>query len=480
MSGAAPMNARVLAPELPDSLAWINAGQAPSLAALRGRVVLLHFWTFDSVNCLNALADLRYLESKYHDGLSVIGVHTPKYDYQTQSAPVLKAVNRCHIRHPVASDPDYALWRGYGVQSWPSFAIVDAEGRFAALLTGEGRRDEADAIIGQLLDEAAARDLRVYESSVATVRPEPRMPLQFPGKLIATASALWISDSGNNRVLECDHSGRILRQIGSGNPGLWDGRNREAGFNNPQGLAIMQDALYVADAGNHAVRRVLLHTGEVTTVAGSGALGHDLPGETQDPKQVRMSAPNDLAAHEDKLYIAVSGQHQVWRLDLGRNRLAVLAGNGRFGTNDGDALAASFAQPCALGLFGQQLIVLDAAGSAVRSIDLAEQRVTTLVGAGPYEFGDAGGKRDSARLQNPLGLCVDPRGLAFIADSYNGKVKALNLRSGELRALNLPYHLQEPGGISLAANALWIANTNGHEIVRVDLATGQVQHLTIV
>lgn len=473
------VNARVVAPELPDSVAWINAAQAPSLSALRGRVVLLYFWTFDSVNCLNALADVRYLETKYHDGLSVISVHTPKYDYQLQAAPVLKAVNRCHIRHPVANDPDYSLWRGYGVQSWPSFAIIDAQGRFAGLLSGEGRRDEADALIGHLLDEAAAQDLRVYESSVATVRPEPRMPLQFPGKVLATSTSVWIADSGNNRILECDHSGRLLRQIGSGNPGYWDGRNREPGFNNPQGLALVQDALYVADTGNHAVRRVLLQTGDVTTVAGTGTLGHDLPGEGQDPKQVRMSAPVDLAAFEDKLFIAVSGQHQVWRLDLGRNRLGVLAGNGRLGLGDGEGVDASFAQPSAVGLYGTQLIVLDAAASAVRSINLPDRRVTTLVGVGPYEFGDANGKRDSARLQNPLGVCIDARGLAFIADSYNGKIKALNLRTGELRALNLNYRLSEPSGISMAANALWIANTNAHEIVRVDLATGQVKHLTI-
>jgi sugar lactone lactonase YvrE len=132
-----------------------------------------------------------------------------------------------------------------------------------------------------------------------------------------------------------------------------------------------------------------------------------------------------------------------------------------------------------MALSGDQLFVVDAASSAVRVIDLAERRVSTMIGAGPYEFGDAAGKRDTARLQNPLGICVDPRGLAFVADSYNCKIKALNLRTGELRTLNLPYHLLEPSGISLAANALWVANTNAHEVVRIDLATGQVRHLTI-
>ena len=473
------MNARVVAPELPDSLQWINAAEPPNLAALRGRVVLLHFWTFDSVNCANALADLRYLESKFHDGLSVIGVHTPKYEYQRQAAPVLKAVNRWHIRHPVANDPEYALWRGYGVQSWPSFAVIDAQGRFAGLVVGEGRREEAEGMIGQLLDEAAASDLRVYETSVATVRPEPRMPLQFPGKVLATPTALWIADSGNNRILECDHGGRILRQFGTGSAALVDGRGREAAFNNPQGLMLLHDVLYVADTGNHAVRKIVLQSGEVGTVAGTGSIGHDLPGEASDPRQTRMSAPTDLVAVDGKLYITISGQHQIWVFDPVRNRLAVLAGNGRLGLRDGDGVDASFAQPSGIAVFDRQLIVADAASSAIRSINLDDRQVSTLIGTGPYEFGDAAGKRDVARLQNPLGLCVDPRGLAFVADSYNGKIKALNLRTGEIRPLNLPYHLHEPSGISMAANALWVANTNAHEVVRVDLATGQIKRVAI-
>ena len=74
---------------------------------------------------------------------------------------------------------------------------------------------------------------------------------------------------------------------------------------------------------------------------------------------------------------------------------------------------------------------------------------------------------------------MDARGLVFIADSYNGKIKALNLRTTEVRTLNLPYTLQEPSGIALGANSLWIANTNAHEVVRVDLSSGQIKRLTI-
>lgn len=473
------MNARIAAPELPPSLDWVNTDTPPNLAALRGRVTLLNFWTFDCVNCRNVLPDLRFLENKYHDGLSVIGVHTPKFEYQRHSEPVLKAVNRNHIRHPVANDPEYLLWQAYGVDSWPTLAVIDAQGQLAALLPGEGRRQEADTLIAQLLDEAATQDLRVYESDVATGRPEARAPLRFPSRLVVGESSLWISDSGHNRILECAHDGRILRQYGSGNPGYWDGRGRDAGFTDPQGLALGKDMLFVADTGNHAVRRVRLLSGDVDTVAGTGAPGHDLPNESLEPVKVAMSAPADVAVLGDNVYIAVSGQNQIWQLDMVRNKLVMLAGSGQLGLTDGVGATASFAQPSSLSLIGQQLVIADAASSSVRLLRLLDNRVSTLVGMGLYDFGDAAGKREAARLQHPLAVCADARGLIFVADSYNGKIKAINMRSGDVRTLNLPYRLQEPAGLALGAGALWVANTNAHEIVRVDLSSGQIRRLTI-
>lgn len=473
------MNARIAAPELPTSLDWVNTDTPPNLAALHGRVTLIHFWTFDCVNCRNVLPDLRYLENKYHDGLSVIGVHTPKFGYQRHGEPVLKAVNRNHIRHPVANDPDYLLWQAYGVDSWPTLAVIDAQGQLAALLPGEGRRQEADTLIAHLLDEAAAQDLRVYESDVATVRPEARAMLRFPSRLAVGESCLWISDSGHNRILECTHDGRILRQFGSGNPGYWDGRGKDAGFTDPHGLALGKDMLFVADTGNHAVRRVRLLSGDVDTVAGTGTAGHGLPNENLEPAQVGMSAPADVAVLGENVYIAVSGQNQIWQLDMVRNKLVVLAGSGQLGLTDGVGVTASFAQPVSMSLIGQQLVIADAAASAVRLLRLLDNRVSTLAGMGLYDFGDAVGKREDARLQHPLAVCADARGLIFVADSYNGKIKAINMRSGDVRALNLPYRLQEPAGLALGAGALWVANTNAHEIVRVDLSNGQIRRLTI-
>lgn len=466
--------------EFPAQLEWVNTPQPPQPDTLRGRVTLLYFWTYDDVHSVNLLTDLAWLQNRYHDGLCVIGVHTPRYDGQRQAAAVLKAVNRHHLRHPVASDPGFALWRKLGVQAWPSVVLLDAQLRPVAIFTGEGHRHEIDRRIADLLDDAIAQDIRVYESWPAVSRSEPRLPLAFPARVIASEQYLYIADTAHHRVLETTHEGRILRQFGSGNAGYWDGRLVDCGLSAPQGLALGKDSLYIADSGNHAIRRVRLLQGDVETVAGTGKAGRDRPQQHPEPCAVGLCAPVDLVLHNEHLYFSLAGQHQIWDLDLNRRSLDILAGSGRFGLNDGAGIYASFAQPAGLALIGAVLIVADAGAGAVRAIRLSDRQVTTVVGgAGPWDFGDVAGKRDVVRLQHPLGVAADPRGLVFVADSYNSKLKAINLKSGETRSFALPYRFHEPEGVSLAQGALWIANTNAHEIVRVDLASGSCRRIPV-
>ncbi|HSX61895.1 MAG TPA: thioredoxin-like domain-containing protein [Tahibacter sp.] len=473
------MGQQVEAFEFPAELDWVNTDQVPRRDQLLGRATLLYFWTCDHVNSVNLLADVAWLESRHHDGLCVIGVHTPRYSAQRTAAAVLKAVNRHHLRHPVANDPGFVLWQKLGVQAWPSVVLLDAQARPVAIFTGEGRRQEIDRRITHLLDDAIANDTRVYEGWPAVGRPEPRLPLAFPARVVATDRHLYIADTAHHRVLETTHEGRILRQFGSGNAGYWDGRLVDCGLASPQGLALAKDALYVADTGNHAVRRIRLLAGDVETVIGTGRAGRDRPQQHGEPTAVGLCAPVDLVAHNEHLYVTVAGQHQVWDLDLTRSTLDVLAGSGHFGLQDGAGAYASFAQPAGIAALGPALFVVDAGAGAVRAIRIADRQVTTVVGAGPWEFGDAAGKRDAVRLQHPQGVAVDPRGLVFVADSYNSKLKAINLKNGETRSFSLPYRFHEPEGVSLAGGALWIANTNAHEIVRVDLANGSCQRVAV-
>ena len=459
------------APELPASLEWVNTREPQSLAALRRRVVLLYFWSYENVHCVNLLAGLHQLENKYHDGLTVLGVHTPKYPAQQSGSAVLKAVNRNYVRHPVANDAHWCAWQQYGISAWPSVLLIDCEGNLAGRFVGEGSLRRVDDAVAALLEDAAMRDLRNYTSARTAFRTEPRMPLRFPAHALATADRLYVSDTGHNRILECTHQGRVLRQFGSGNAGYWDGRLADAGFNSPQGLAISNDALYVADTGNHCVRRIRLLRGEVETLLGSGVLGHHTPADCPPGQRIAISAPTAIILSGDRIYIAVSGQHQIWRIDLHTRGIDVLAGSGRGGVRDGNGAECSMAQPGALAMLPGVLVIADAAANAIRQLRLSDLVLTTLAGGGPYLYGKEDGIGTEARFAHPLGLAVDGATL-YVADTLNNRLRAIKVRGGEVSTLPLEWRFHEPQGISFAAGALWVADRNAHEILRVNVETG--------
>lgn len=467
---------RIRAPELPDTLEWVNCDAPVRIADQRGKVVLLDFWTYCCINCQHILPDLHYLEQKYPDALTVIGLHSPKFPNEKVTANVVKAVNRHHIRHPVANDPTRTVWRQYGVRAWPTIIFIDPEGYVVGALPGEGRRRQLDQLIREHLDAAAKRGLRGNGAVAVRPRPEARGPLSFPGKIHAAGGRVYVSDTGHNRVLELRADGSVVRIFGSGSLGLVDGALEEASFNEPQGLVRADEYLYVADTGNHAVRRIDLLRGEVQTVAGTGEQGRYSGERFTDPLKAALNSPWDLAYDDGRLYIAMAGQHQIWCFDLKRNVVEVVAGSGREDLVDGPLRLAALAQPSGLACAGGHLYVADAEASAVRMIDLDRNRVDALVGIGLFEFGDADGVGLDAKLQHPLGVAVDAdRGRLWIADTFNHKLKRLDLGTREVRSVDIGIPLAEPGGIDLDGDALWVANTNAHTVVRVDTAGGKAE-----
>ncbi len=471
------MDARKPAPEFPPDLEWVNTGTPPTMEHLRGRVALVWFWSYDAVNCWNVIPDLRLLSEKYHDGLTVVGVHCPKYPEQCANESVLSAVNRHGLRHAVANDAQFRLWRAYGVTAWPSIALIDANGHLASLFAGDGRLDEIDARIGQLLDDAALQDLRVYEPTPPALRPEPRRALAFPGKVLVDDKFLYVADSGHQRILECTHDGRVRRSFGSGNRGHSDGNAMQACFDDPQGLARWGDGLYVADRGNHSVRRIDVGSGMVETVLGMGRAGRARPDQA-DARNVLLNSPVDVVVIGDALFVAVAGQNQIWRLDLAAGAVSVFAGNGELGLIDGIGADACFAQPSGLAAIKRHMVVADAAASAVRWVG-ADGSVQTIVGKGLYEFGNVSGSPGDVRLQNPLAVTTDGRRTIYVADSYNHSIKRIDRESGDTQRVPITHRLSEPQGLSLRGEKLWIANTNRHEIVCVDLSTGEARRVPV-
>lgn len=472
--------ARIRAPELPLDLQWFNTSRPLSLEELRGRVVLLDFWTYCCINCMHVLSDLKYLEEKYGDRLAVIGLHSPKFPNERVGAQVQKAINRYHIRHPVAHDPRFQVWRSYAIKAWPSLLVIDPEGYVVGVMRGEGRRQQLDELIGKLLGEAEQKGLEPRGRLPLQTHPEARASMSFPGKVYATEHALYIADTGRNRILETYHDGTIRRIFGSNTAGFLDGNQQEAAFDSPQGMVRVEDFLFVADTGNHAIRRIELRHGEVETFAGTGQQGRYVGSYFDKPREAPLNSPWDLAYGRGVLYVAMAGQHQIWAYQLAKRTLEVLAGSGREDLVDGALLTAALAQPSGLAMGDGRLYLADAETSAIRMIDLEKETLHTLVGQGLFEFGDLDGVGTAARLQHPLGLYLDTaRNCLWIADTYNSKIKMISLTSNKVSSMGLSLSLNEPGGLHGVADSLFVADTNHHRVIRIDLKKAEAEILDV-
>ncbi|NZA27010.1 redoxin family protein [Luteimonas sp. SJ-92] len=468
-----------IAPEFPDSLDWLNLTEPLRMAQLRGKVCALAFVNAGSAWSSQRLNDLAHLHARHGERLNVVAVHVPKFEHERDPRRVAKRLRRQKIDFPIAHDPGWAMWQHYGIEAWPTVVLIDGEGRVRERVVGDGPVRELDARVGALVADLVPQSLN--PRPIAMRRGgEPALPLRFPVGLALSGNYLYVADSNHHRILECDQGGRVLRQFGSGGPGFIDGPMELAAFNRPQGIAVERDLLYVADGGNHSVRRIQLRTGDIDTVFGAGRRG--TPGDCTigDPRSVVMDQPRAVAMSGGRLFVATSGDNRIWCYDLGNHELRCLAGSGALDLVDGKGAEAAFAEPVALAAVQQMVYVCDAAGSAVRSVNVRTGQVQTLLGQGAWEFGDADGKRIDARLQQPQAIALDPDApRLWIADSGNDSLRILRLGGGEVSRFELPRPLHAPSGLVVAGGVAWIADTDAHAVLRLDTATGDLHHIPI-
>jgi thiol-disulfide isomerase/thioredoxin len=492
-------NTRVRAPELSGGSAWFNVAAPLSLRALRGKVVLLDFWTYGCVNCIHILPDLKRLEAKYGSALVVIGVHSAKFANERQSENIRRIIVRYDITHPVVNDAAFAIWKAYGARAWPTQVLIDPEGYVVATASGEGKAEAFDraiqAVIG-VFDERGAIDRTPLAMSPERDRLQ-MSTLAFPGKVhVDEASGrLFIADSNHHRILVTTLDGRVTDVIGPRTPGddafgWMDGAFDEARFYRPQGVALDGDVLYIADTENHLIRAASLSMRLVATVAGNGHQGvwgehggaaHETP----------ISSPWDLVVANRLLFIAMAGLHQIWMVDLDRQLSFPYAGSGREARVDGSVEESAFSQPSGLALHDSTLYVADSEANIIRAVSLPPANdVRTLAGGDLFEFGDRDGRGDDVRLQHPLGIAW-AGGRLFIADTYNHRLKTLDPASrtvtafagsgtaGESNGSAKRAQFYEPGGVSGTSDALYVADTNNHAVRRVSLRTGDVETIRI-
>ncbi|MFC9770863.1 MULTISPECIES: NHL domain-containing thioredoxin family protein [unclassified Pseudarthrobacter] len=496
MSETVRTHARVRASEL-EGRNWLNTGgKTLDLEALRGKIVLLDFWTFCCINCLHVLDELRPLEEQYSDVLVTVGVHSPKFEHEADPVALAAAVERYEIHHPVLDDPELDTWKAYTARAWPTLVVIDPEGYIVAHLSGEGHADGLAVLIPELIAEHEAKGT-LHRGSGPYVAPEATSgTLRFPGKALflpaGRGSTAWaeasdggaaagaaasgsdgkgswlVTDTGHHRLVELGTDFEtVLATYGSGTKGYADGpaagEDATAQFNEPQGLVLLPEDVaakagydvVIADSVNHRLRGLSLTDGKALTLAGNGVQrlletgparvdedGAGFSGSLgNDPLDVSLSSPWDVVWSRklNAVVVAMAGTHQIFSFDPLTGGVAIVAGNGLEGLLDGPAHESWFAQSSGLAEDADGNIwVADSETSALRTLvidDAGTVTVKTAVGKGLFDFGFRDGTAAEARLQHPLGVTVLPDGSVAIADTYNGAVRRYDPASGTVSTL---------------------------------------------
>lgn len=484
------MTSRVRAPEFPKDKAWLNTDRPLSLAELKGRVILLDFWTYCCINCMHILPDLKYLERKYKDSLTVIGVHSAKFDNEKETENIRQAILRYDIEHPVIVDSNFAIWQQYAVRAWPTLMVIDPETYAIAYVSGEGNRDVLDELIGKVIEEHKQKGTIAFQE-IETILEKQRQPsiapLAFPGKVLVDEASdrLFIADSGHHRIVMSTLNGKVQQIVGSGKQGLQDGSFTEAEFFSPQGMTLDRDRnlLYVADTENHTIRQIDLTQKTVETIAGTGGQSQYIRPHGGQGLETPLNSPWDLELIGGEiLLIAMAGSHQIWAMDLTSGNIGTYAGTGAEGCADGTLTESAFAQPSGITTDDEELFVADSEISSIRGVGLGENpTVRTLCGSGDlFGFGDRDGTGEEVRLQHCIGVEY-ANGKLWIADSYNHKIKRVDPKTGRCETIlgdgtqgdrdgqGIDTQFSEPSGLSAVAGKLYIADTNNHKIRQVKL-----------
>ena len=485
------------APEFPGGHTWFNVSEPLTIADLRGKVVLLDFWTSGCINCQHIIPDLDQLESEFAEELVIIGVHSGKYDREQEDQSVRQAIIEFGLHHPVVNDPDFAIWTQYGARAWPTVVLIDPAGGIVGSRSGENVYSAFQPAIVDVVAEFDARgeiDRTLIASDLESDAVTSAF-LSFPSAVLADEAGdrLFIADAGHHRILIASLDGELQDVIGTGERGFDDGFFDEATLNEPQGLAISPDGntLYIADTRNHAVRSVNLISREVRTIAGTGERAANFPLAGSRAEGTALASPWGLVLHAGTLYIGSAGTHQIWTIDLSDQTISVFAGSGAEGIDDGPPAAATLAQPSGLTTDGETLYWVDPESSSVRRVPInGNGDVETLVGTGLFDFGDADGSGATALLEHPQGI-VFTNGTLYVADTYNHKLRTVD--PGDFQVVAVAggsstgfadgpqgeSSLNEPTGLSVAAGVIYIADTNNHVIRLLDPKTNHVSTLAL-
>jgi sugar lactone lactonase YvrE len=393
---------------------------------------------------MQIVPDLKTLESKFGDNLLIIGVHSAKFKGEQANARILSAAKRFGLEHPVINDSDFAVWKGFKVEAWPTLVLLGANGQELSRYEGEGHLKNLDADISKHIGSTTK-----HETSVASLiaKEQQKSVLSFPARIKKYGELFYIADAGNNRIVSVDKDGKIVKTFD--------------GFHSPRGFTVLGDkTLFVADTGAHSLISVDIETGKHETLGGDGERGSV------------WASPWDVAVTADgNLVIAMAGTHQLQQYDFAKKSLSLFAGNGREAIKDDEATDAELAQPSGLSVAPDgSVYFVDAESSSLRVVK--DGQVKTLIGTGLFDFGLKDGAYPLAQMQHAQGLFVKGD-VVYLADTYNNAVRTYDIKTGQLSTIKTHGEtLNEPGSIWVGDDFALIADTNNSRILKLDLKSG--------
>lgn len=485
-TAAGLLDGKMPAPLFPEHSQWFNVTRPLTLRDLRGKVVLLVFWTDGCALSLGSLPKLKLLQSRYGNRLAIIGVHAPRYPVEHDLEQLQQTLREYAIDFPVITDHDYSISRAYGSNTWPGYALINPVGRFIGIRKGAAPLDYLSDLINLTLDrydkKGIVDDKPLPIAKLAT--PNDKEPLLFPQALLAHQDRLYIADTGHHRILITDLNGKILDQIGSGVFGWQDGNYHSATMTYPVSIAKGEDkhTLYVAERYTNVVRRIDLKRRTISRVAGTNEIVATATDAGSAIKS-RLNFPQGLYFLNGKLYIAMAGSRQIWQYDPKTGMLSHTAGNGQIGTRDGSFAESSFVQPHGLTSDGKLLFVIDSEGNSLRVLDFNKRRVIKLTGGDYTHFGDHTGPAPLTLFSRPTASLYLNKKL-LVADTYNHSIKVIDLKRGKSSPLLL---VDEKGhafdkaiqSMAIAGEKLFLLDTGNASIYAMYLNGHVAKHIIV-
>ncbi|MCF4114347.1 MULTISPECIES: hypothetical protein [Dethiosulfovibrio] len=455
--GAAP------APDLPDRIVDGTSIRLPGV----GRVTVLVFFNAMSDDDLSVVDGLMRLREEDRDAVDLIGVHCPRFPAEKESRRILSVLDCAGIDFPVYDDSRKNIRKAYLINRWPSTVVVDPTG--ALTWAREG-------ILPPELVRPVLKSMGRTARVTGDLRPGAQQRFLWSGRsflplrLAVEGDTLAVLDGRERRLLlaQLDPDGRsavLKRSIPMDRPGF-----RSC----PTGFSIDPEKIYVADRGAETVRIFDRNGREISSYSGK-------PSKSNLVGPRSFGAVRDVVCRDDMLYLASPGTRQIWVQSMSGGGARPFAGNGGGGMDDGPPYTATMGQPEALLSYGNLLFFSDSGSSSIRCIDPSTGKITTLIGEGPSLYGCRDGIASRALLQRPLGMCLSG-GSLYIADSYNDRIRALDVRTMEVSTVYGDRRWQRlfsPSDVAIRDGVVYVADLGNGRVVAFDEHRGEPEVLRI-